>query len=109
MEPKRNAMELDANTLKAVASKAKTQTDNARWKAPIDKALAGVEAGWILTEMADSLAITTEGGTYFANGICQCAAFHRGQPCKHRALARLVELHNNHADTMTNGQLQHHI
>jgi hypothetical protein len=27
---------------------------------------------------------------YHANGACQCEAYHHGQPCHHRAMARLV-------------------
>jgi len=79
-----------------VAKAAKARTDNKRWQAAIDKAVAGVESGWwIITELADGIMVTTEAGhTYHANGRCQCRAFELGQPCKHRALARLVDLCN---------------
>ena len=30
------------------------------------------------------------GQSYTANGTCQCTAFEKGQPCKHRAAARIV-------------------
>lgn len=30
---------------------------------------------------------------YASNGVCQCKAFERNQPCWHRALARLVRLY----------------
>src|SRR5262247_607715 len=79
-----------------VAKAAKAKTNNKRWIAAIDKAVAGVESGWwVITELADSVAVTTETGkTYFANGSCQCRAYELNQPCKHRALARLIELYN---------------
>jgi hypothetical protein len=78
-----------------VVADAKAKTNNKRWIAAIDKAVAGVESGWwIITELADCVVVTTETGkTYFANGVCQCEAFKNGQPCKHRALARLAELY----------------
>jgi hypothetical protein len=37
------------------------------------------------------LILSDSGNIYRANGICQCAAFKRNRPCKHRALARLVQ------------------
>jgi SWIM zinc finger len=82
------------NKIKAAAEIAKSRTSDKRWVAAIDKAVAGVESGWwIITELADGIMVTTEcGATYHANGSCQCRAFELGQPCKHRALARLVEI-----------------
>ncbi len=82
--------------IKQAAEIAKSRTSDRRWLAAIDKAVAGVESGWwIITELADCLAITTEtGNTYFANGVCQCAAYVQGgkSACKHRALYRLYEI-----------------
>ncbi|HEY6403613.1 MAG TPA: SWIM zinc finger family protein, partial [Blastocatellia bacterium] len=82
------------NKIKKAAEIAKSKTNDRRWINAIDKAVAGVESGWwIITELAHGVAVTTEcGNTYFANGSCQCKAFQNGQPCKHRALARLVEI-----------------
>lgn len=68
---------------------------NRRWVNAIDRAVAGLLGGWIVTELANCLAITTESGkTYFANGHCQCDAFFRDQPCKHRAAAKLLANYN---------------
>lgn len=79
--------------IKKAAEIAKTRTNDRRWLAAIDKAVAGVESGWIVTELAHGIAVTTESGeTYFANGACQCRAYANGQACKHRALARLIEI-----------------
>lgn len=33
---------------------------------------------------------STPGHFYIANGDCQCTAFRRGEPCRHRAAARLI-------------------
>jgi hypothetical protein len=89
-------MQIDIQKFKATAEAAKAKTTDKRWRAAIDKAVAGVESGWwVITELADCVAITTETGeTYFANGRCQCEAFRRNQPCKHRTAARLIELYN---------------
>jgi hypothetical protein len=81
--------------IKEAAETAKSKTGDRRWLAAINKAVAGVESGWwIVTELQHCLVITTETGkTYFANEKhCQCEAFFHDQPCKHRALARLVEI-----------------
>jgi hypothetical protein len=86
------------NNLKKAAEIAKSRTNDKRWLAAIDKAVAGVESGWIISELATCIAVTTESGeTYFANGACGCKAFALGQACKHRALARLIEIANETA------------
>jgi hypothetical protein len=89
-------MTINQDQFKNVALEAKTKTNDRRWQRAIDNAVAGVTSGWwIITELFDSIAVTTETGkTYFANGSCQCRAYELGQPCKHRALARLIELYN---------------
>jgi len=86
----------DIARFNAVAKTAKTKTSDKRWIAAIDKALAGVVSGWwIITELANCVAITTETGrTYFANGVCQCKAFKNGQACKYRSLYRLIQLYH---------------
>jgi hypothetical protein len=85
---------MNITKIKQAAETAKARTNDKRWINAIDKAVAGVESGWwIITELAHGIAVTTEcGNTYFANGCCQCKAFENGQPCKHRALARLIQI-----------------
>jgi hypothetical protein len=87
---------MEINKIKKAAEMAKSKTSDKRWIAAINKAVAAVENNtWIVTELAHSVAITTESGnTYFANGSCQCKAYTLGQACKHRALARLIEIAN---------------
>ena len=82
------------NNLKKAAEIAKSRTNDKRWLAAIDKAVAGVEnGGWIVTELSNCLAITTEtGNTYFANGVCQCEAYQHSTACKHRACYRLYQI-----------------
>jgi hypothetical protein len=76
------------------AAKAKA-AGNKRWIAAIDKAADALLNGkWIVTELQHCYVFTTESGkTYFANGVCQCEAFFRNQPCKHRTAARLLTLY----------------
>lgn len=84
---------MNINKIKQAAEIAKSKTSDKRWIAAIDKAVAGVEnGGWIVTYETHGIMVTTENGTYRANGVCQCKAFAAGQACKHRALARLVEI-----------------
>jgi len=89
-------MAINIEKFKAVAETAKAKINDKHWQNAIDKAVAGVVSGWwVITELADGVMVTTETGhTYHANGSCQCRAFELGQPCKHRALARLIDLYN---------------
>ena len=88
-------MQINQAKFNEVAAEAEARTNDKRWQNAIDKACADVTSGWwVITELADSIAVTTESGaTYYANGSCQCKAFELGQPCKHRALARLITLY----------------
>lgn len=90
-------MAISIQRFNQVVAEAKAKAaGNARWINAIDKAADGILSGaWILTELADAIAVTTESGkTYFANGHCQCEAYRVGTPCKHRAAARLIKLYN---------------
>ena len=40
------------------------------------------------------LVLSESGEIYRVNGVCQCKAFANGQPCWHRAAARLIERYN---------------
>jgi hypothetical protein len=79
--------------IKKAAEIAKSRTSDKRWIAAIDKAVAGFES-WIVTELRDHILVTTENGTYHANGVCQCKAYTHGgkSACKHRALYRLIQI-----------------
>lgn len=90
---------MNITNIKQAAEIAKSRTSDKRWVAAINKAVAGVEGGWIVTELHHGIMVTTENGTYHANGSCQCKAFTLGQACKHRALARLIEIANNEVAT----------
>lgn len=80
------------NDLVVAVDTARRATDNRRWLNAIDAAfdhLLQVEV--IEVGAHNALVYRSESGTtYHANGTCQCVAFAQGQPCKHRAAARLV-------------------
>jgi hypothetical protein len=63
-----------------------------RWQTAIVKAKQQIEENPYLHFDGYALLILSPSGEiYSANGSCQCKAFTKGQPCRHRAAARLVE------------------
>jgi hypothetical protein len=89
-------MVINIQKLNEVAAEAKARTSDKRLQNAIDKAVAGVVSGWwVVPELHDGVMVTTETGqTYHAKGRCQCRAYELGQPCKHRALAGLIDLYH---------------
>jgi hypothetical protein len=91
--------EIDREKLSQVAAEAVAKLDpqsaaDRRWLNCIAKAVAEVETNPYLTFEPNnkSLLMLSEssGQIYSANGTCQCKAFEFGNPCFHRALARLI-------------------
>ena len=63
-----------------------------RWQTAIAKAKQLLEENPFLHFDGEALLILSPSNEiYRANGVCQCRAFEQGQPCWHRAAARLVE------------------
>jgi hypothetical protein len=81
-------------SINAAATIAKSKTASRAVHAAIERALTGLRGAWVVTELANCLANTSDSGaTYFASAhTCQCPAFHSGQICKHRCAARLVTI-----------------
>ena len=68
---------------------------NRRWETAIAKAKVQLESNpYMHFDGQAFLILSPSGGIYTANGTCQCKAFASGQPCWHRAAARLVERYN---------------
>ena len=68
---------------------------NRRWETAIAKAKVQLETNpYIHFDGQSLLILSPSGEIYTANGTCQCKAFNSGQPCWHRAAARLVERYN---------------
>lgn len=97
-------MQINIQKFNEVAEAAKAGTNDKRWRNAIDKAVAGVVSGWwIITELADGVMVTTESGaTYHVTDHCSCRAAELGQPCKHLALRRLLELYGESDKVATN-------
>ena|SRR5688500_17503099 len=96
------ATEVNQETLKQIASESIAKInpqakDASRWINAINKATAEIESNPFLTFDKDthSLLILSEtsGQIYTANGTCECKAYERGFPCRHRAAARLISIY----------------
>jgi len=85
-------LSLDCSTLQAVADKAIVDAAaRPRWVAAIGRALIELDTNPYLEWQDGHLLIASPSGAlYAANGVCQCQSFIYGQPCWHRAAARLV-------------------
>lgn len=67
-------------------------SDSRRWQTAIAKAKQQIESNPYLHFDGHALLVLSQSGEiYTANGACQCKAYRQGQPCWHRAAARLVE------------------
>lgn len=75
-------------------AKVATALNGKRWTNAIAKATVQLETNPHMTYNHDShslLILSPESGAvYEANGVCGCKAFELGQPCWHRAAARIV-------------------
>ena len=89
-------LNLNPTTLAAVAEQACSDAaQHGRWLVAIGRALVELETNPYLERADHGLLIgSPSGSVYSANGVCQCRAYAFGQPCWHRAAARLVRLHD---------------
>ncbi len=89
-------MNIDQNRMSEVIQGAFDKAQGSkRWQTAIAKAKAQLESNPYLHFDGDALLILSDSNEiYRANGTCQCKAFAQGQPCWHRAAARLVERYN---------------
>lgn len=87
---------LDQDRMQQVAQEAFNRASgNHRWEVAIAKARQQLESNPYMHFDGQSLLILSPSGEiYTANGACQCKAFAKGQPCWHRAAARLVRRYN---------------
>jgi hypothetical protein len=93
-------LNLNPTTLAAVVDKARTDAaEHPRWLAAIDRAVVELlQNPWIERgELHGVIIASPSGNLYSANGTCQCTAHAYGNPCWHRAAARLVRLHDEYA------------
>jgi hypothetical protein len=70
-------------------------SDSKRWRNAIVRAAVEIEVNPFMEWKDGALLILSPSNEiYEANGTCQCKAFASGQPCWHRAAARLIERYN---------------
>ena len=86
-------MNLDAGKMEEVIREAYNKVgDNRRWQTAIVKAKQQLESNpYIHFDGAALLILSESNEIYRANGTCQCKAYQNGNPCWHRAAARLVQ------------------
>ena len=89
-------MSIDQDRMRQVTQEAFNRVSgNRRWETAIAKAKAELESNPYMHFDGQSLLILSPSGEiYTANGSCQCKAYTNGQPCWHRAAARLVQRYN---------------
>jgi hypothetical protein len=110
-------LDINPTTLAAVVDKALADAaDHPRWLNAISRAVTELVSNpWIERQHAHAGLIigSPSGNCYSSNGICGCCAYtgidpntgkrlHQGgQPCWHRAAARLVRLHDQRQQVST--------
>jgi hypothetical protein len=90
------AMNIDQNRMWQVIQEAFDKVPNSqRWQTALVKAKQQLEENpYMHFDGRALLILSPSGEIYSANGTCQCKAYRSGQPCWHRAAARLVERYN---------------
>ena len=86
-------MNIDTNKLQQVAQAAFDKVyGQRRWEVAITKAKVQIEENHFMHFDGGALLILSPSNEiYRANGTCQCKAYRNGQPCWHRAAARLIK------------------
>ncbi|MBA3242686.1 MAG: SWIM zinc finger family protein [Acidobacteria bacterium] len=92
-------MNIDERRMDRVIQEAfKKVSGSRRWQIAIAKAKHEIDSNPFMHFSEQTLLILSSSGEiYSANGACQCKAFSNGQPCWHRAAARLVQRYNEKA------------
>lgn len=89
-------MNIDTDKMQQVIQQAFDRAaGNRRWETAIARAKQHLESNPYMHFDGSGLLVLSESGEiYTANGTCQCKAYTNGQPCWHRAAARLIERYN---------------
>jgi hypothetical protein len=96
---KLNAMNINNELLESIAATSIAALENSprpdarRWQSAIKKGINELQENcyWQYADGELLMMSATSGTTYQSNGDCQCRAFEQGQPCRHRAAARLLD------------------
>jgi len=89
-------LNLNSTTLAEVVNRAKIDAATSpRWLHAIERAVQELDWNPYIARQDDHVLIGSPSGqSYCVNRVCQCPAFANGQPCWHRAAARLVQRHD---------------
>ncbi len=89
-------LNLNQETLNLVVEQACADAAHSvKWLTAIGRAVVELTSNPYLERQDGHLLIgSPSGNVYSANGTCSCTAYTYGQPCWHRAAARLVRLHD---------------
>ncbi len=89
-------MNIDEGRMQSVIQAAFDKVSGSRrWQTAIVKAKQEIESNPFMHFDGQSLLILSPSGEiYDADGSCQCKAYVNGQPCWHRAAARLFQRYN---------------
>jgi hypothetical protein len=93
IQERKSKMNIDQNRMQQVVQEAFEKVSaSRRWQTAIAKAKEQIEENpYMHFDNGTLLLLSPSGEIYSANGTCQCKAYIKGQPCWHRAAARLVE------------------
>jgi hypothetical protein len=89
-------VEINDNRMQQVVQEAFDKVSGSRrWQTAIVKAKQQIEENpYLHFDGRTLLILSSSGEIYRANGTCECKAYRSGQPCWHRAAARLIERYN---------------
>jgi hypothetical protein len=92
-------LNINEETMRAVAVEAFDKAEGSgRWQRAIAKAVEQIrENPYIHFDGDAALILSPSNEIYSANGACQCKAYAKGQPCWHRATARLLKRYEERA------------
>lgn len=87
---------LDDDTLARLTEAALRQAGGGRrWRNAFARAAEMIRGGAVMHWTGVSLLVLSESGRVYEAGVaCQCEAFRRGRPCRHRAAYRIVRLYH---------------
>lgn len=88
-------MQINQTVLETVVNEAINKCgSNQRWANAVRRAAEELVTNPYIAMVDDHLLVLSQATQqmYEVNGRCQCAAYVAKQPCKHRAMKRLVEL-----------------
>lgn len=88
-------MQINQTVLETVVNEAISKCGaNKRWANAVRRAAEELVTNPYIAMVDDHLLVLSQATQqmYEVNGRCQCAAYAAKQPCKHRAMKRLVEL-----------------